>query len=108
MQRLQIGGVAVAGVLLMMSLYSMVLDRASNEVPVTQALDVERSSGASDKTETVETAQEPAVDLGVTPAPVNEAPAEVVGTEGQEADSGQIVPDLEPDPNLTQPMDQER
>lgn len=86
LQRIQIGLTGVAGVILLVGLASIVIDKA-------------RLGDAAAPPPTVPTLsanavapKEPLVELGVQPA----------------ADQAPVVPDLVPDPNLTQPIDNDQ
>lgn len=85
LQRVQIGLTGLAGVVLLVGLANIVIDKAriddpSVPPPTVPTLDVNAVSP-----------KEPLAELGVQPAP-EQAP---------------IVPDLQPDPNLKKPMDRE-
>ena len=85
LQRVQIGLTGLAGVVLLVGLANIVIDKARVDdptvpPPTVPTLDVNAVSP-----------KEPLAELGVQPAP-EQAP---------------IVPDLQPDPNLKKPMDRE-
>ncbi|WHO38078.1 hypothetical protein PMI04_016140 [Sphingobium sp. AP49] len=89
LQRVQIGLTGLAGVILLVGLANIVIDKARvddiaaapSAVPT---IDVNAAVAAT-------APKEPLAELGVQPAP-EQAP---------------IVPDLQPDPNLKKPMDRE-
>lgn len=108
MQRIQVGVVGLAAVLLLASVANFVIQRASDEKTVLQEMQGEGDeniaplAGASD-----EKPAEPLAELGITPAPVPGSGK----SEPQNPSAnlpGQTVPDLKPDPNLDAPMDLER
>lgn len=85
LQRIQIGLTGLAGVVLLVGLANIVIDKARVDdatapPPVVPTLGLNAVAP-----------KEPLAELGVQPAP-EQAP---------------IVPDLQPDPNLRKPMDQE-
>jgi hypothetical protein len=87
LQRVQIGLTGVAGVILLVGLANIVIDKArvddpSIPPPVVATIDVNASAMAP---------KEPLAELGVQPAP----------------DQAPVVPDLLPDPNLAKPMDRD-
>ena len=87
MQRIQVGVIGLAAVLLLVSVANFVIQRASDEQTVIEEL------------------QE--AELGITPAP--ESGAGKAGAQKPATNlPGQTVPDLKPDPNLDAPMDRER
>jgi hypothetical protein len=86
LQRVQVGLTGLAGIVLLVGLANIVIDKARMDdaalpPPVVPTL----SANA------VATAKDPLAELGVQPAP-EQAP---------------IVPDLQPDPNLSKPMDRD-
>lgn len=86
LQRVQIGLTGVAGVILLVGLANIVVDKArvddpSTPPPVVATIDTNASAAAP---------KEPLAELGVQPA--TDSP---------------VVPDLLPDPNLAKPMDRE-
>ncbi len=108
MQRIQVGVVGLAAVLLLASVANFVIQRASDDQTVLQELQgegVDTSAPLAGKVE--EKPAEPLAELGITPAPVP-------GTGQTQLQNpsanlpGQTVPDLKPDPNLDAPMDRER
>ena len=108
MQRIQVGVIGLAAVLLLVSIANFVIQRASHEQTVLEELQGEgdgRNAPLAGKPE--EKPAEPLAELGITPAPVP-------GTGQPEVQKpaanlpGQTVPDLKPDPNLDAPMDRER
>jgi hypothetical protein len=89
LQRVQIGLTGVAGVILLVGLANIVIDKArvddpSTPPPVVATIDTNASAV---------TPKEPLAELGVQPAATEQAPP--------------VVPDLLPDPNLAKPMDRE-
>ncbi|WP_336973266.1 hypothetical protein [Sphingobium aromaticiconvertens] len=87
LQRVQIGLTGVAGVILLVGLANIVIDKArvddsSTPPPVVATIDANASATAP---------KEPLAELGVQPAP----------------EPAPVVPDLLPDPNLAKPMDRE-
>ncbi len=111
-QRIQVGVVGLVAVLLLVSIANFVLQRASDEQSALEEIQAEAASSTRElATEVVPepapAPAEPLAELGITPAPVQEDEAikpvpTVPGTRAQ------VVPDLEPDPKLEAPMDQER
>ena len=108
MQRIQVGVVGLAAVLLLVSVANFVIQRASDEQTVLQEM-----QGESDKVDaplagaTEDKPAEPLAELGITPAPVPESDKPEVEVPSANL-PGQTVPDLKPDPNLDAPMDRER
>lgn len=80
LQRVQIGLTGLAGVVLLVGLANIVIEKARVDDPAVPTLETNAVSP-----------KEPLAELGVQPAP-EQAP---------------IVPDLQPDPNLKKPMDQD-
>lgn len=108
MQRIQVGVVGLAAVLLLVSVANFVIQRASHEQTVIEELQGEgagRSAPLANKVE--EKPAEPLAELGITPAPVTETGQTDVPKPSANL-PGQTVPDLKPDPNLDAPMDRER
>lgn len=108
MQRIQVGVVGLAAVLLLVSVANFVIQRASHEQTVIEEMQAEATGIAPPIASTPEEKPaEPLAELGLTPAPAS-------ATGKAEAQSpttnlpGQTVPDLKPDPNLDAPMDRER
>lgn len=85
LQRVQIGLTGVAGVVLLVGLANIVIDKARITDPSVPppAVPTLSANALSPK--------EPLAELGVQPAP----------------DQAPIVPDLQPDPNLRKPMDRD-
>lgn len=108
MQRIQVGVVGLAAVLLLVSIANFVIQRASDEKTVLQEMQSEGEDIAAPVViKPEEKPAEPLAELGITPAP---GPG-VGQTEVQKPSAnlpGQTVPDLKPDPNLDAPMDRER
>lgn len=109
MQRIQVGVVGLVSVLLLVSVANFVLQRASDERSAIEEIQAESAGAAGElvrEPEEPAAPAEPLAELGITPAPapeeVEEAP--LVAPPGS---SGQVVPDLKPDPKLEAPMDQE-
>jgi hypothetical protein len=94
LQRVQIGLVGLAAVLLVVTLANLVINTARTDASVeaTSATIEQGIAGVSNATG----ANEPLADLGVTP------------TTDSTASVAPSVPDLEPDPRLRQRMDQDR
>ncbi|MEH6701039.1 hypothetical protein [Parasphingorhabdus sp.] len=108
MQRIQVGVVGLAAVLLLASVANFVIQRASDEQTVLQEMQaegVDRSAPIAGKVE--EKPAEPLAELGITPAPVPGAGQPQLQNPSANL-PGQTVPDLKPDPNLDAPMDRER
>lgn len=88
LQRVQIGLTGLAGVVLLVGLANIVIDKAriDDVAPPTVVPTI------ADPTANAASAQpkEPLAELGVAPSA-----------------EGQVVPDLQPDPNLNKPMDRE-
>jgi len=108
MQRIQVGVVGLASVLLLVSVANFVIQRASDEQTVLEEMQGDGTGIAPPLASTPEEKpSEPLAELGLTPAPAS-------GTGKPEAQKpaanlpGQTVPDLKPDPNLDAPMDRER
>ena len=90
LHRVQIGLTGLAGVILMVGLANIVIDKARLDEqtmppPVVPTVSTEGANA-------VVTPREPLAELGVTPSAEQ---------------SGQVVPDLQPDPALNKPMDRE-
>jgi hypothetical protein len=92
LQRVQIGLVGLAAVLLVVTLANLVIDTARTDMSAeaTAATMEQGIAGVANATG----ANEPLADLGVTPTADSASPAP-------------SVPDLEPDPRLRQRMDQD-
>tara|TARA_R110000772_G_scaffold87136_11_gene181969 strand:- start:1566 stop:1940 length:375 start_codon:yes stop_codon:yes gene_type:complete len=108
-QRIQVGLVGLVAVLLLVSIANFVLQRASDEQSAIEEIQAEASGSARELVKDVLPATapaEPLAELGITPAPV---PTDgVIKPVPKEPGSrAQVVPDLEPDPKLEAPMDQE-
>ncbi|WP_173202832.1 hypothetical protein [Sphingopyxis sp. BSNA05] len=106
MQRIQVGVVGLAAVLLLVSVANFIIQRASDEQTVIEEMQAEATGIAPPvATKSEEKPAEPLAELGLTPAPATGKP------EAQKPQAnlpGQTVPDLKPDPNLDAPMDRER
>lgn len=111
-QRIQVGVVGLVAVLLLVSVANFVLQRASDEQTAIEEIQAEAANGSRELVEDItppaaQPPAEPLAELGITPAPVPED--EVVQPVPQVPENrAQVVPDLEPDPKLEAPMDQER
>ncbi len=108
MQRIQVGVIGLAAVLLLVSIANFVIQRASQEQTVLEEMQAEgesRTAPIASKAE--EKPAEPLAELGITPAPVPGAGKADVPLPSANL-PGQTVPDLKPDPNLDAPMDRER
>ncbi|WP_417613786.1 hypothetical protein [Parasphingorhabdus sp.] len=108
MQRIQVGVVGLAAVLLLVSVANFVIQRASDEKTVVEEMQAEGTGVPPPLvTDPEENPAEPLAELGITPAPA--AGTAKKGAEAPTANlPGQTVPDLKPDPNLDAPMDRER
>lgn len=108
MQRIQVGVVGLAAVLLLVSVANFVIQRASDEQTVIEEMQADAGVTPPPVVSKPEEAlAEPLAELGITPAP--EADTEQSDVLDPSANiPGQTVPDLKPDPNLDAPMDQER
>lgn len=108
MQRIQVGVVGLAAVLLLVSVANFVIQRASDEQTVIEEMQGDGSGVAPPLASNPEgKPSEPLAELGITPAPESKAGK----SESQKPTAnlpGQTVPDLKPDPNLDAPMDRER
>lgn len=108
MQRIQVGVVGLAAVLLLVSVANFVIQRASDEQTVVEEMQAEGADNAPPLVSNPEEKPaEPLAELGITPAPASGAGK----TEAPKPSAnlpGQTVPDLKPDPNLDAPMDRER
>ena len=108
MQRIQVGVVGLAAVLLLVSVANFVIQRASDEQTVLEELQGEGEGGTAPlASKPEEKPAEPLAELGITPAPVPGAGQPEVQKPSANL-QGQTVPDLKPDPNLDAPMDRER
>ncbi len=108
MQRIQVGVIGLAAVLLLVSVANFVIQRASDERTVIEEMQGEAEGNAPPlASNPEEKPAEPLAELGITPAPKNGAEQ----SEDQKPAAnlpGQTVPDLNPNPNLDAPMDRER
>jgi hypothetical protein len=108
MQRIQVGVIGLAAVLLLVSIANFVIQRASDEQTVIEEMQAEGKGVTPPLAgNPEEKPAEPLAELGITPGPAPGAGK----TEVQKPAAnlpGQTVPDLKPDPNLDAPMDQER
>ncbi len=108
MQRIQVGVIGLAAVLLLVSIANFVIQRASHEQTVLEEMQGEgvgRTAPLASKPE--EKPAEPLAELGLTPAPATGTGKADVRLPSANL-PGQTVPDLKPDPNLDAPMDRER
>lgn len=87
LQRVQIGLTGLAGVILLVGLANIVIDKAKLDVAVQPPPTVSTLDNAN----ALAQPKEPLAELGVTPS----------------MSQSQVVPDLQPDPNLQKPMDRE-
>ena len=85
LQRVQIGLTGLAGVVLLVGLANIVIDKARIDDPAVPPPTV------STLDDNAVAPKEPLAELGVQPAPEQQP----------------IVPDLQPDPNLSKPMDRD-
>ncbi len=108
MQRIQVGVIGLAAVLLLVSVANFVMQRASDEQTVIAEMQGEGEDGAAPLARKAEEKPaEPLAELGLTPGPApGTGQAEVQKPSANLP--GQTVPDLKPDPNLDAPMDRER
>tara|TARA_R110000782_G_scaffold167129_5_gene259182 strand:+ start:33686 stop:34060 length:375 start_codon:yes stop_codon:yes gene_type:complete len=93
-QRIQIGLSGLAGVVLLIGLANIVVDNVRRDdaaQDATEAVNGAENTSAPFVAADAERPTEPLAELGVTPAQESAAP---------------VVADLQPDPNLRQPMDQ--
>lgn len=86
-QRIQIGLSGLAGVVLLLGLANIVVDNVRKDDAAQETAEAAASNAAPIVPE--EKPAEPLAELGVAPA----------------SDSGAVVADLQPDPNLKEPMD---
>ncbi|MBK5264017.1 MAG: hypothetical protein JJE34_02105 [Alphaproteobacteria bacterium] len=109
MQRIQIGLAGLAGVVLLVGLANIVIKKAGVDDDVAASavdgapLQLVPGDNAIEAVPVPVLLPEPLAELGVTPPPPEE-PA--VSAKGKNI-SGQVVPDLEPNPALRKPMDRE-
>ena len=94
LQRVQIGLVGLAAVMLIVTLANLVIQTARNEAALDSAMAVQAvpGNGQVNSSGTVASPSEPLADLGVTPTADTSAPS---------------VPDLQPDPRLRERMDRD-
>lgn len=113
MQRIQVGVMGLAAVLLLVSIANFVMQRASNDESALEAIQAETSGSLRGVSEdAANKPSEPLAELGITPTSKPEE-EEVKGGAGSAARKkpaveGQVVPDLKPDPKLEAPMDREQ
>lgn len=111
-QRIQVGVVGLVAVLLLVSVANFVLQRVSDEQSALEEIQAEAIGSGRELAKDVAPVPtpapaEPLAELGITPVPVPEG--EVVQPVPTVPGSrSQVVPDLEPDPKLEAPMDQEQ
>lgn len=98
MQRIQIGLTGLAGVVLLVGLANIVIEKAGVDVTATDGAPPQVVPTTS-ANEIEATASEPLAELGVTAPPPEEDNA------GEASAPGRVVPDLEPNPALKKPMD---
>lgn len=94
-QRIQFGLFGLAGVVLLVGLANVVVDNVRREENIVMDGGAETAANAAVAIvaqPVVEPPKEPLAELGVTPVP--------------EAAQAPVVADLQPDPNLREPMDQ--
>ena len=107
MQRIQVGVVGLVAVLLLVSVANFVLQRASDEETAIEEIQAEALEGSRSVVAVEEEAPaEPLAELGITPAPAPEEETDTAPAPASDT-TGQVVPDLEPDPKLEAPMDKE-
>jgi len=108
MQRIQVGVIGLAAVLLLVSVANFVIQRASDEQTVIEEMQKGEEGLAPPLVSNPEkNSAEPLAELGITPAPEQGKG----NSEDQKPATnlpGQTVPDLQPNPNLDAPMDRER
>jgi len=88
-QRIQIGVAGLAGVVLLIGLANIVVDNVRRDDAAQETADAAAANAAAPAIAPKEKPAEPLAELGVAPA----------------SDSGAVVADLQPDPNLKEPMD---
>ncbi|MCF8707542.1 hypothetical protein [Rhizorhapis sp. SPR117] len=111
MQRIQIGLTGLAGVVLLVGLANIVIQKAGvdDDVAATAAdgappqLVVTDNTVATAPDSAPSPAPEPLAELGVTPP----QPEKATAPEQDKNVPGQVVPDLKPNPALKKPMDRE-
>jgi len=91
LQRVQIGLTGLAGVVLLVGLANIVIDKARVDQALPPAVVPTLTDGNAVNAAAAQP-KEPLAELGVTPAQTVTTP---------------VVPDLQPDPRLVKPMDQE-
>jgi|TARA_R110002049_G_C9060497_1_gene554189 hypothetical protein len=108
MQRIQVGVIGLAAVLLLVSVANFVIQRASDEPTVIEEMQ-EGDEGIPPPLASNPEGKpaEPLAELGITPAPESGAGKSEAQKPAKNL-PGQTVPDLKPDPNLDAPMDRER
>lgn len=108
MQRIQVGVIGLASVLLLVSVANFFIQRASDERTVIEEMQGEGEGSAPPLVNKPEgKPSEPLAELGITPAPKKD-PGESAEEKPARTVPGQTVPDLRPNPNLDAPMDRER
>lgn len=94
LQRVQIGLTGLAGVVLLVGLANIVIEKAKlDEQAMPPAVVPTLSNGQGAVNAAGGQPREPLAELGVTPSAEQQQP--------------QVVPDLQPDPNIRKPMDRE-
>jgi hypothetical protein len=108
MQRIQVGVIGLAAVLLLVSVANFVIQRASDEQTATAEMPTGEEGSAPPLARSgEEKPSEPLAELGITPAPKKD-PGQSEAEKPVANLPGQTVPDLQPNPNLDAPMDRER
>ncbi|MET0241733.1 MAG: hypothetical protein ABW184_17715 [Sphingobium sp.] len=93
LRRIQVGAAGLGGVLLLVGLTNVLVDNIRKDNALSPLMGTQGESvAAPNAAVSGQQTTEPLVDLGVTPASGQGAPA---------------VPDLEPDPRLRKPMDRD-
>jgi len=108
MQRIQVGVIGLAAVLLLVSVANFVIQRASDEQTVIEEMQTGEEGNTPPLARNPEKkSADPLAELGITPAPEQ---GKGLSEDQKPATNmpGQTVPDLQPDPNLDAPMDRER
>ena len=110
MQRIQVGVIGLAAVLLLVSIANFVIQRASHAQTVLEEMQAEaeaEDSAAPLASKPEEKPAEPLAELGITPGPAPDTGQSEIQKPSANL-PGQKVPDLKPDPNLDAPMDREQ
>lgn len=104
MQRIQIGLTGLAGVVLLVGLANIVINKAGIDADVAATgIDGSPPQVVATTGNAVDSVPEPLAELGVTPPP----PDSATQAQNPQTAPGQVVPDLEPNPALNKRMDRE-